>query len=303
MDFIPIFYFLVKIFAKYDNKTPYNTLEKGILILYYLVSGKSMREMNVYIPYTSFHEVYKQFWETNYNELNKTVNNLLENMFSTIGYRIYTSNKKNPANFKHVTLFLDGNDTRIDYTEKDIRKSDMYTYKFKNSGVRTQVICNMNEIVLYVSNSMPCKKYNDGKMFLNMGLESKKLEFDCIGFDGAYNYYAEEFIERCSKYGNENINSDDFIFPIRKQKNINLKDDEKQFNDTLGSFRSKIENVSGKIQSKFKRFNNSESTLKIGDIKIYNLQFKMACFLCNITKFCNIHNIIYQPHHTYWIQK
>jgi hypothetical protein len=160
----------------------------------------------------------------------------------------------------------------------------------------------MNEIIVFVSDSMPCKNYNDGKMFLNMGLENRLIEYDCIGFDGGYNFYIEEFIEKCSKYGNDKINSDNFIFPIRKQKNILLTETEKLFNDTFGSFRSSIENVFGKLQNKFKRFDNTTTTLKIGDIKIYNLQFKLACLLYNIKKFTEKENILSQSHHMLWTQ-
>src|SRR6478735_8838901 len=106
LGYISVFYFLNEIFIKYDYKCPYNTLEKGLLILYHIVSGKSMREMNVYMAYTSFHEIYKQFWENNRNELNKIVKNLLENMFSCVSLRINSANN-NPINFKHVTLFMD----------------------------------------------------------------------------------------------------------------------------------------------------------------------------------------------------
>lgn len=128
----------------------------------------------------------------------------------------------------------------------------MYFYKLKKSGVTTQIICDMNEIVLFVSKSMPCKDYNDGKMFLNMGLKKKLIEYDCIAFDGRYNYYVEEFLEKCEKYGNNMINEDNFLFPIRKKKDIRFTDEEILFNEIFGSFRSKIENVFGKIQNKLK---------------------------------------------------
>lgn len=149
---------------------------------------------------------------------------------------------------------------------------------------------------------MPCKDYNDGKMFLNMGLEKKLIEYDCIAFDGGYNYYVEEFLEKCEKYGNNMINEDNFIFPIRKKKNISFTDEEILFNEIFGSFRSKIENVFGKIQNKFKRFDNTKSTLKIGDIKTYNVQFKLACLLYNIKIFTEKENIQTQSHHSLWSQ-
>ncbi|KAI7851374.1 hypothetical protein BDC45DRAFT_419889, partial [Circinella umbellata] len=54
-----------------------------------------------------------------------------------------------------------------------------YSYKFKKSGLRTQVVCDVNEFAIYIS-------------------EKNKLnENDCLAFDGGYYYYFEKFIENC----------------------------------------------------------------------------------------------------------
>lgn len=266
LGIIPIFFFLNNIFVNYKYKTPYRDIEKGLLIIYHLITGKSIREMNDYIPYSSFHEIYKSFWDVNLNELHKTCNKLLENMFSTILLRIYYANRLNPEHFKHVTLLLDGHDSRVNYTDLKIKSKDMYSYKFKKSGFRTQVITDVNEIAIYVSDSLPCKKYNDGKMFLAMKLENKLNENGCIAVDGGYNLFIEDFLENCSKYGNDKINNDNFIFPFRKKKGIKLSDNEIEFNNTFGSFRSIIENKFGRLGEKFQRFDNSNKVLKIDNI-------------------------------------
>lgn len=117
LGYIPIFFFLNSIFNKYNYKTPYRDIEKGLLIIYHLISGKSIREMDNYIPSSSFHEIYKSFWDINLNELNRICNDLLENMCSSIILRIYSSNKNNPEKFKQVTLFIDGHDSRVNYSK------------------------------------------------------------------------------------------------------------------------------------------------------------------------------------------
>lgn len=59
---------------------------------------------------------------SDYNNFNKYVDKLLENMFSNIYLRILSSRKCNPLIFKHVTLFLDGHDSKINYENSNISK-------------------------------------------------------------------------------------------------------------------------------------------------------------------------------------
>ncbi|KAI9488184.1 hypothetical protein BDB00DRAFT_744914, partial [Zychaea mexicana] len=174
--YIPVFFFLVMIFNKYDYKGPYNFLEKGLIILYHLITGNSY----------------------------------------------------------------------------------------------------------------------------NMKLENKLSDYECIAFDGGYYYYIEKFIENCERKGNDKINRNNFMYLIRKEINIDLTDDEILYNETFGSFRSKIESCFGQLGNKFKRFNNNEKTTRITDIKVYNLQLKLALLLLNIQKFCNVHNIPVKPNHMLW---
>jgi hypothetical protein len=197
--------------------------------------------MNDYMPFTSFYAIYKEFWESNKNDLNRVVTDMLENMFSSTTLRIINAKKINPIGFKNVTLYLDGHDSRINYNEKDIKKRNFYSYKFKNSGLRTQVIYDINEFAIYISKSKPCKNYNDG----------------------GYYYYIEKFIENCENKGNDKVNRNNFMFPIRKAENIDLKDEEILYSETLGSFRSKIESCFGLLGNKVKRFNNNESSVKV----------------------------------------
>ncbi|KAI9494666.1 hypothetical protein BDB00DRAFT_761503, partial [Zychaea mexicana] len=109
--------------------------------------------------------------------------------------------------------------------------------------------------------------------------------------------YSEKFIENCDRKGNDKINLNNFMFPIRKSKNIDLNDNELLYNETFGSFRSKIESCFGFLGNKFKRFNNNESTIKVTDLKIYKVQLKLSLLLLNIQKFCQLYNIPNKPNH------
>ncbi|KAI8060624.1 uncharacterized protein B0P05DRAFT_456045, partial [Gilbertella persicaria] len=143
-------------------------------------------------------------------------------------------------------------------------------------------------------------KHNDGQMFLDMKIENKISEYDCMVLDGGYYYYVENFINNCQKYGNDSIGKDNFMYPIRKEKNTELNEKEKSYNEVLGSFRSSIENNFGKFGNKFLRFNNNERATKITDIRVYNLQIKLSLLLMNIQTFCLLHNINTQSIHILW---
>lgn len=57
LGYISVFFFLNVILVKFQYKYPYRTIEKGLLILYHLLAGKSLRGMHEYIAHTSFHEI------------------------------------------------------------------------------------------------------------------------------------------------------------------------------------------------------------------------------------------------------
>jgi hypothetical protein len=86
-------------------------------------------------------------------------------------------------------------------------------------------------MVLYISESLPCKNNNDDIMFMNNVKLNTFFKFsDCLCFDGLYTNTMYQVIE---KYNNINfdISEDNFIFPIKKQRNIKLNNDDEIFND------------------------------------------------------------------------
>jgi hypothetical protein len=94
LGYTTVFFFLTIIFTRYNYKSPYVFMEKGLCILYHLISGNSIRDMNDYMPFTSFYAIYKEFWESNKNDLNRVVTDMLENMFSSTTLRIINAKKK-----------------------------------------------------------------------------------------------------------------------------------------------------------------------------------------------------------------
>lgn len=118
---IPVYFFMVILFGDQDYPGSYNTIEKGLLILYFILKNIPFESMDKYISKSTFHDIYRTFYETNrINRINKTLNYCMSNMFSNINTRILNGIIQNPDLFKQVTIHLDGHDTRgIVYGAKD----------------------------------------------------------------------------------------------------------------------------------------------------------------------------------------
>lgn len=297
LGYAPVFFFLNELFCDRDYKGgAYRLAEKGLLLLYQILYGKSLRDMGSIIPYSSYYEIYKDFWlSENANTLNKKIDYMLENMFSNIKVRILSSKLYNPNPFKHVTLLLDGHDSRIEYQNINIHKKELYSYKFKKPGVRTQVLTDINDMIISISNSKYCKNNVDGEMFLKMKIENIIEKEDCIAFDGGYYYYIDRFIENFTDYNYQN-----FTYPYRKSKNIEMTNEKLEFNKMFGSYRSKIETVFADVGNKFNKFDNTKSVTKTTNIKSFTLQFKVACLLTNIKRFLEKYNLEINEHVKLW---
>lgn len=176
LGYIPVFYFLVVLYGSYEYPGPYREVEKGLLLLYHIVSGIPGTEMHQFIPYTTFYDLYKDFWITNKKNLIKIVNKDITTMFSTPKIRVLSSKINNPDGFKNVTLFLDGHDSKIKYYNPDVSRKIMYSHKLKAPGIRTQTVNDVNNMIIWVSNSEKCAKGNDGTMFIKMNLQKKYIQ-------------------------------------------------------------------------------------------------------------------------------
>ena len=292
LGYIPVFFFLIVLFAVQDYPGPYRNCEKGLLILYQLIKNCSMEQMSRFIPRSSFYDIYRAFYNKQVQILDKKISGLLASMFSTMQIRILLA-QQNPSMFKHVTLLFDGHDTRVNQTGVEAEK--MYSYKFKKSGLRTQVCIDNNGMVLFMSRSAPCGDNTDGVMLMKMKLEKHIHKLDCVGLDGGYTLHLNKLIE------SSDLNLGNFCHPIRKPKGINLTNDEVKFNKLFGSYRSRIESTFGELGSTFQRFNN-QAVIRICDGENFNLQLKLASLLLNIKKFVDLGKIQTQPHHLLWMQ-
>jgi hypothetical protein len=201
----------------------------------------------------------------------------------------------NPEDFKHVTLMIDGHDSRATYLNaKD--HALYYSYKLKKSGFRTQVCTDINGMIVFVSKSAPCAANNDGSMLADMKLKGKVTKYDCVVMDGGYTLFLDRILARNGHLGEHN-----FVAPIRKRRHAELTEDEVKYNAILGSFRSAIEASFGALGHLFHRFNGT-SVIRVADIDTFTVQFKLACVLYNVKKFVRMGNIPCAEEHTYWMQ-
>lgn len=255
--------------------------------------------MDDFINDTTFYRIYEKLYIKKEKELSKWIDNMFTNYFSNIKIRLLSSYIKNPDLFKQCTLIMDGHHNKITYENIDCNKKDLYSWKLKKNGLNTQFVIDNNNMVLYISESLPCKNNNDDVMFINNVKLNNFFKYsDCLCFDGLYTNTLEQVIDKYNNI-NFNINDDNFIFPIKKQKNIKLNNDEEIFNKQLGGYRSRIETYFSDISKTFKRF-DPHGNIRITKLKTYNVQLKLACLLLNIKNFVEIGNIIPTELHKRW---
>ncbi|KAI9243534.1 hypothetical protein EDC94DRAFT_668986 [Helicostylum pulchrum] len=103
-------------------------------------------------------------------------------------------------------------------------------WKLKKPGLNTQFVIDLNEIVVFVSESLPCKDNNDDKMLINNVDFNKFFTiYDNMCFDGLY---INTLLETIRKFSTRNldINTTNFTYPINKEKNKKLEADEDKMN-------------------------------------------------------------------------
>ncbi|KAG0309145.1 hypothetical protein BGZ98_004891, partial [Dissophora globulifera] len=194
----------------------------------------------------------------------------------------------------HITLHLDGHDSRVVYPRVD--KASMYSYKLKKSGFCTQVCCNMNSMVVFVSQPAECHDFNDGTMLSRMAIEKKIDQLDCVAFDGGYTQHLAGIIN-----SSELLTPKNFSSPICKPRGIELTDAEKRHNEIFGSFWSTIESYFGDMQTTFSKFSHATVNC-VSDKSIFALQFKLACLILNIKCMVALPSIDAEMHHNLWMQ-
>jgi hypothetical protein len=291
---LPVFVFLTDYFYKIEVPGAYHHADKGLAILYHLVSGLSIRKMDKYIPFSTFFKIYKSFYVHNIKHLNlwiEKMNN--KDLYCDNIMRIIYAKIQNPPKLKNVTCYLDGYDSRITYEDINLNKERLYSFKFKND---------VNQFILCSSESEFCNDFTDGKMFEKIKLEKILNATDCLMIDGGYPLHLNNVIESASARGYD-YSLDSFCFPFRKEQNKDLTPTQISFNKQVGAFRSDIESFFSTYTKTFQRFNKN-NIVRITERKTYNLQIKFCNILYNIKNGVRVYNINVQDNYLYslWME-
>ncbi|KAF9186222.1 hypothetical protein BGZ51_002170 [Haplosporangium sp. Z 767] len=139
-----------------------------------LLKGLAISDMGEFMPKSSFHDVFKDFFARYRHILVAQLTACLDGMCSSIRLRLLTARSINPVSFKHITLHLDGHDSRVVYPQ--VGKASMYSYKLKKSGFRTQVCCDMNSMIVLVSQPAERRDFNDSLIHKPRGIELTDAE-------------------------------------------------------------------------------------------------------------------------------
>ncbi|KAI1288279.1 hypothetical protein EDD11_010017, partial [Mortierella claussenii] len=200
----------------------------------------------------------------------------------------------NPPLLKHVTLHLDGHDTRATYQGES--SAEMYSYKLKKAGLRTQVCMDPNGMALWVSKSQPCKRHTDGAMMVEMKMHNKIHEMDCIALDGGYTQYINALID-----GND-LTTANFVHPFRKRRHEDLGQTESNYNSMFGSFRSQIESLFGDLGHVFEKHNNRQPVI-VDKRQTYNMQLRLSLLLLNVKTMVALLGLQPEPLHLSWTRQ
>ena len=275
---------------------PYRKSELYLLVLYMLVKNQSPESLDCleWIPATSIRRVAEFIWDENMIELDVVLDNMLSTMFSNPLLRSITGKLENDPNFLFATFFLDGHDTRIEYSNlAQYKRFDYWSFKFKNAGIRTQVLVDVQEMAIAVSKSEPCKANTDMKMFKLMNIHEKvnMTNQDVVFLDGGYFLGMDAYIEKLQEKGIE-FGLNNFRTPFRKSKNVDLDESEKHYNERFGGFRSTVETLFSYVAEKFEYFSNNNPTICLSNIEEkWNVQFKLSLLMINLVKFCKKYNV------------
>ncbi|KAI9468860.1 MAG: hypothetical protein EXX96DRAFT_376647 [Benjaminiella poitrasii] len=107
LGYIPVFFFLVKLFGKDEYPGPYRGVEKGLLVLYQLLTGVSIAHMARFIPSSSYHAIYNTFYVKHGDRLSRILDQCLATMFSSAKVRIHPrAGITNIRGFVEIPLIL-----------------------------------------------------------------------------------------------------------------------------------------------------------------------------------------------------
>jgi hypothetical protein len=225
----------IAIFLKFygslgDHVLSHKNIDKGVLILYRLLSGKTQSEME--IPQTNFSLIFAELFDKKYEtRKNKDKNNTWKlikfcdnwiSKFSNLDVRILYSKIHNPIKFKPITLMMDSkdfiiifNETSVDFEENESGKSNLLSRKnnWKNGG-KTCFLIDSRNMLVSISNTEGANAIYDSKFYEIMNIKNIMKPQDTLVCDHHFDKGYKELIE---KYPNLNLQLKNYCANVYKQ--------------------------------------------------------------------------------------
>lgn len=291
LGYISVYFFLNHIFGNYVYSGNYKTIDKGIVLLYHILSGEDKLKFNNIIP--GFNRFYNEFWNSRYNEINKIVDNYLKTLFSDIDTRIYNAKENNHENINFLTFTFD---SYLKYNK--VNNSN----RLFNKGMITQFICDNNGFITYVSKTKKYyEKFKNGNILNETYFSDVILDIDVDKDVIAFNEEIYNFKDIIIKNTKENIKKDISENIVTTIIDDDLISDDIYYNSNFNDFIKIGKNTINSIENMFLIFKN-DNYIRTADIKIYNLQLKIAILLYNIKIYTEKYNIQIKEIHKIWYE-
>lgn len=297
LGILPVYYFLEYILkVDVDLAGPMRHIDKGLLLLFALVSGKSCRGMADFMPPSSFSKLQTEFYNTRGEIFEEELDFKLKTMFSSPSSRQAYSKLNNPKEFDTVTVIADGYDWLATTREgvEDYGNRLRYSRKLHKPGYRTQFIISCDNLILQVSDSEPCSLFSDNAMLIDMEPTKSLSDIDVLATDGGYHYN--------SKLG---LKPEQLRKPFRKDsKKVpdSIADYRKGFNDAFSAFRGKIETSFKDFNQQFKYMDKVTRVIE-PTAKRLNLKVKICALLRNIYLFQELYNVEIAAENAQWFNE
>ena len=280
------FIFLNEFISKIELPGPYRHVEKGLLLIFSLLESKSIADMASYLPRTSFQSIHEKLFVDHIQDLSCWLKEKNTSLFSNSKLRVLGGNLMNPETFKSVTLYADGHDTAVNYNSvyhiHKFQHRDLYSFKFKAPGLRTQVLMDVNGFFIDCSKSLPCKDNADSQMIKGARFDRLMSDMDLLMLDGGYQSVAQFIADKAEEEGTD-LSIDNIITPIRKRNNVPFNSSEEEYNKQFGAKRSDIETGFAMLGNTFKKL-GPNGKRRISDFKMFNVQLQLGCFFMNCRK-------------------
>jgi hypothetical protein len=221
-----------------DHVLSYKNVDKGILILYRLLSGLPQSEMG--IAQTNFSCIYNEIFDPLFKKNKKKITNKLISwadnwisLFSNINVRILHSHLYNPELFKSVTLMMDSKDFlsifhecsgNIEYNISG--KSNLISRK--NNWKNAAKLCFMIDsrgMLVKLSESEGANGCYDSNFYEKMQIIDIIDPKDILSCD---HHFDSGFKQMDEKYP-EKLNHSNYCPNIKKPKGRELTDDQKEY--------------------------------------------------------------------------